>query len=35
MSNWPFPTQEPVPWTKKQEKQYQEQKRQQLPDSPL
>ena len=34
--SWPFPPATgPVPWTKAQEKAYQEQKRQQLPDAPF
>jgi hypothetical protein len=36
MSYWPFPAEvPPVPWTKEQERKYQEQQRQQLPDAPL
>lgn len=33
--SWPFPQQPPVPWTKKQERDYQTQQRQQLPEAPL
>ena len=33
---WPFPPiSGPIPWTKAQEKAYQAQQRQQLPDAPL
>lgn len=36
MSNWPFPPPTgPVPWTKKQEHEYQKQQREQLPEAPL
>jgi len=36
MTNWPFPPATgAVPWTAKQIKQYAEQQRQQLPESPL
>ena len=35
MSNWPFPSHPPVPWTAEQQKQYEKQQRQQIPDSPL
>ena len=33
--NWPFLNFPPVPWTAKQIKEYEEQQRQQLPESPL
>jgi hypothetical protein len=32
---WPFPTYPLKPWTKQQEKEYQEQQRSKLPDAPL
>lgn len=33
---WPFPDQfPPIPWTPKQQKQYEELQRKQLPESPL
>lgn len=33
---WPFPPiGGPIPWTKEQEKAYQEQQRQQLPEAPF
>jgi hypothetical protein len=32
---WPFPQHPPVPWTAKQIKEYAQQQRQQLPESPL
>jgi hypothetical protein len=32
---WPFPTHPLKPWTKQQEKEYQEQQRSKLPDAPL
>lgn len=32
---WPFPKHPPVPWTAKQIKEYAQQQRQQLPESPL
>ena len=32
---WPFPSYPPVPWTAKQIKEYAQQQRQQLPESPL
>jgi hypothetical protein len=36
MSNWPFPPpMGPVPWTKKQQKEYADQQRKQQPESPL
>ena len=34
MSNWPF-NYPPVPWTAKQIKEYEQQQRSQLPESPL
>jgi hypothetical protein len=33
--HWPFPTHPLKPWTKQQEKEYQEQQRSKLPDAPL
>ena len=35
MTNWPFPNFPPVPWTAKQIKEYAQQKRAQMPESPL
>jgi len=35
MTNWPFPSYPPVPWTAKQEQAYQQAQRKQLPESPL
>jgi hypothetical protein len=35
MSNWPFPSYPPVPWTKAQEQAYQQAQRAQLPESPM
>jgi hypothetical protein len=32
---WPFPQHPPVPWTSKQIKEYAQQQRQQLPESPM
>ena len=32
---WPFPTHPPTPWTPKQIKEYEQQQRSQLPESPL
>jgi len=34
MTNWPFPN-PPIPWTQKQIKDYAQQQRTQLPESPL
>lgn len=31
---WPFPLQPPIPWTKKQIKEYEQQQRNKLPDAP-
>lgn len=33
--SWPFPTHPPTPWTAKQIKEYAQQQRSQLPESPL
>ena len=35
MSNWPFPSYPPIPWTKAQEQAYQQAQRAQLPEAPL
>lgn len=35
MTNWPFPSYPPVPWTAKQEQAYKEAQRAQLPEAPL
>jgi hypothetical protein len=35
LTNWPFPQHPPVPWTAKQIKEYAQQQRQQLPESPM
>jgi len=35
LTNWPFPSYPPVPWTKAQEQAYQQAQRAQLPEAPL
>ena len=35
LTNWPFPSYPPVPWTAKQIKEYEQAQRAQLPESPL
>lgn len=35
MSTWPFPVYPAVPWSAKHEREYANQQRQQLPESPL
>jgi hypothetical protein len=35
LTNWPFPSYPPVPWTAKQEQEYQQAQRAQLPEAPL
>ena len=35
MNTWPFPPYPPVPWTAKQERDYQAQQQSKIPDAPL
>jgi len=35
MSNWPFPSYPPTPWTAKKIKEHAQQQREQLPEAPL
>jgi hypothetical protein len=35
LTNWPFPSYPPIPWTKAQEQAYQQAQRAQLPEAPL